>query len=248
MLPNWLWPTPSWGNGLPSAIRVPVLMQIRPSMHKALTCSKYTEKEMPTLPCSTAGKRKTLRTHATYGSRLNSARTAQSRYPWRDSWDPRTQWEEQGDFSAGKGTFLLNGKPFVIKAAELHYPRIPKAYWDQRIKLCKALGMNTICLYVFWNSHESQPGVFDFTGQNDLAEFCRLCQQNDMYVILRPGPYVCAEWEMGGLPWWLLKKKRYPPARIRPLLYGACRYLRKSRCREVAGMTIQNGGPIIRYK
>lgn len=63
------------------AIRVPVLMQIRPSMHKALTCSKYTEKEMPTLPCSTAGKRKTLRTHATYGSRLNSARTAQSRYP-----------------------------------------------------------------------------------------------------------------------------------------------------------------------
>ena len=81
MLPNWLWPTPSWGNGLPSAIRVPVLMQIRPSMHKALTCSKYTEKEMPTLPCSTAGKRKTLRTHATYGSRLNSARTAQSRYP-----------------------------------------------------------------------------------------------------------------------------------------------------------------------
>lgn len=92
--------------------------------------------------------------------------------PWRDSWDPRTQWEGQGDFSAGKGTFLLNGKPFVIKAAELHYPRIPKAYWDQRIKLCKALGMNTICLYVFWNSHESQPGVFDFTGQNDLAEFC----------------------------------------------------------------------------
>lgn len=65
----------------------------------------------------------------------------------------------------------------MVKAAELHYPRIPKPYWDQRIKLCKALGMNTVCLYVFWNSHEPQPGVYDFTEQNDLAEFCRLCQQ-----------------------------------------------------------------------
>ena len=120
---------------------------------------------------------------------------------------PHIAWERKGDFTVGKSTFLLNGEPFVIKAAELHYPRIPKPYWDQRIKLCKALGMNTICLYVFWNSHEQRPGEFDFTGQNDLAEFCRLCQQNDMYVILRPGPYVCAEWEMGGLPWWLLKKK-----------------------------------------
>ena len=95
---------------------------------------------------------------------------------------------ESGTFEAGKGTFLLNGEPFVVKAAELHYPRM-------------------ICLYVFWNFHEEKPGEFDFTGQKDLAEFCRLCQKNDMYVILRPGPYVCAEWEMGGLPWWLLKKK-----------------------------------------
>lgn len=105
-----------------------------------------------------------------------------------------------GSFEAGKGTFLLNGKPFVVKAAELHYPRIPRDYWEHRIKMCKALGMNTICLYVFWNAHESEPDKFDFTGQNDLAEFIRLCKENDMYVILRPGPYVCAEWEMGGLP------------------------------------------------
>ena len=103
-------------------------------------------------------------------------------------------------FEVGKGTFLLDGKPFVVKAAELHYPRIPRAYWEHRIRMCKALGMNTICLYVFWNIHEQQPGEFDFTGNNDVAEFCRLAQKHGMWVIVRPGPYVCAEWEMGGLP------------------------------------------------
>ncbi|MDR0833080.1 MAG: beta-galactosidase, partial [Candidatus Symbiothrix sp.] len=109
-------------------------------------------------------------------------------------------------FETGKQTFLLNGEPFVIKAAEIHYPRIPKEYWEHRIQMCKALGMNTICLYVFWNIHEPEEGQFDFKGNNDVAEFCRLAQKNGMYVIVRPGPYVCAEWEMGGLPWWLLKK------------------------------------------
>lgn len=120
----------------------------------------------------------------------------------------------QQSFVAGNGAFLLNGKPFVVKAAELHYPRIPRPYWEQRIQLCKALGMNTICLYTFWNAHEPEPGKFDFSGQNDLREFIKLCAKNDMKVILRPGPYVCAEWEMGGLPWWLLKRRIYGCARL----------------------------------
>ncbi|MBQ2322059.1 MAG: beta-galactosidase, partial [Bacteroidales bacterium] len=72
-------------------------------------------------------------------------------------------------FEVGKGCFLLNGEPFVVKAAELHYPRIPRPYWEQRIQLCKALGMNTICLYVFWNAHEQRPGDFSFEEQLDLA-------------------------------------------------------------------------------
>ena len=103
--------------------------------------------------------------------------------------------------------FLLDGKPFLIKAAEMHYTRIPAEYWEHRIQMCKALGMNTICIYAFWNIHEQKEGVFDFKGQNDIAAFCRLAQKHGMYIMLRPGPYVCSEWEMGGLPWWLLKKK-----------------------------------------
>ncbi|MBQ8673836.1 MAG: beta-galactosidase [Bacteroides sp.] len=148
-------------------------------------------------------------------------------------------------FEAGKGTFLLNGEPFVVKAAELHYPRIPRPYWEQRIRLCKALGMNTICLYVFWNAHEPQPGVFDFDGQNDLAAFCRLCQENGMYVILRPGPYVCAEWEMGGLPWWLLKKKDIRLREDDPYFVERVDIFEKAVAGQVADLTIQKGGPII---
>ena len=110
-------------------------------------------------------------------------------------------------FTIGEKTFLLNGQPFVVKAAEVHYPRIPRPYWEHRIQMCKALGMNAVCIYIFWNIHEQREGEFNFTDNNDVAEFCRLAQKNGLYVIVRPGPYVCAEWEMGGLPWWLLKKK-----------------------------------------
>ncbi|MCM1504966.1 MAG: beta-galactosidase [Muribaculum sp.] len=148
-------------------------------------------------------------------------------------------------FEAGKGTFMLNGEPFVVKAAELHYPRIPKPYWDQRIKLCKALGMNTVCLYVFWNAHEPEPDVYDFEGQNDLAEFVRLCKENDMYVILRPGPYVCAEWEMGGLPWWLLKKKDIRLREMDPYFVERVGLFEEQVAKQVEGLTIKDGGPII---
>ena len=79
--------------------------------------------------------------------------------------------QKPGTFEAGKGSFLLNGKPFVVKAAELHYPRIPRPYWEHRIQMCKALGMNTVCLYVFWNFHEQKEGQYDFTGNADVAEF-----------------------------------------------------------------------------
>lgn len=148
-------------------------------------------------------------------------------------------------FEIDKGVFVFNGEPFIIKAAELHYPRIPRPYWDNRIKLCKALGMNTVCLYVFWNSHEPQPDKFDFTGQNDLREFVKLCQANDMKVILRPGPYVCAEWEMGGLPWWLLKKKDIRLREADPYFLERVDKFQRAVADQVGDMIVDKGGPII---
>ncbi|MBQ8361023.1 MAG: beta-galactosidase [Bacteroidaceae bacterium] len=148
-------------------------------------------------------------------------------------------------FEVGKNTFLLNGKPFVVKAAEMHYPRIPRPYWEHRIKMCKALGMNTICLYVFWNIHEQEEGKFDFTGNNDIAAFCRLAQKHGMYVIVRPGPYVCAEWEMGGLPWWLLKKKDIRLREQDPYFMERVEIFEKEVGKQLADLQLSRGGNII---
>jgi beta-galactosidase len=99
--------------------------------------------------------------------------------------------------------FLLDGKPFQIISGEMHYARIPREYWRDRLKKARAMGLNTITTYVFWNLHEPRPGVFDFSGQNDIAAFIRMAQEEGLYLILRPGPYVCSEWDLGGLPAWL---------------------------------------------
>ncbi|GAB3416643.1 beta-galactosidase [Niabella aquatica] len=149
-------------------------------------------------------------------------------------------------FETGNKVFLLNGKPFVVRAAELHYPRIPKEYWEHRIQLCKAMGMNTICIYLFWNIHEQKQGSFDFTGQNDIAAFVQLVQKNGMYCIVRPGPYVCAEWDMGGLPWWLLKKDDLKVRTRDDSFYmqSVRNYLRQVG-KILSPYQIQNGGNII---
>lgn len=148
-------------------------------------------------------------------------------------------------FEAGKGAFLLDQKPFTIKAAELHYARIPRPYWEHRIKMCKSMGMNAVCIYIFWNAHEPQEGQYDFTGNNDVAEFVRLCQKQGMWVIVRPGPYVCAEWEMGGLPWWLLKKDDMKLRSLDPDFMRAMGRFERRVAEELTPLAIHNGGPII---
>lgn len=152
---------------------------------------------------------------------------------------------QKGTFEVGDKTFLLNGEPFVVKAAELHYPRIPKEYWEHRIQAAKALGMNTICLYVFWNYHEPVEGEYDFSGQKDIAAFCKLAQKHDMYIIVRPGPYVCAEWEMGGLPWWLLKKEDIGLREQDPYYMERTRLFMNEVGKQLADLQIARGGNII---
>ena len=104
-----------------------------------------------------------------------------------------------------KGTqFLLDNKPFQIMSGELHFQRIPYQYWKDRLLKAKAMGLNTIAIYVFWNAIEPEQNKWDFTGNNDLRKFIMLAKEAGLFVLLRPGPYTCAEWDFGGLPDWLL--------------------------------------------
>jgi len=132
-------------------------------------------------------------------------------------------------FTMSGEDFLLDGKPLQIISGEMHPARIPPEYWRHRIRMAKAMGCNTIAAYIFWNFHESSEGVFDFTSPgHDIARFVRIAQEEGMWVLLRPGPYVCAEWDFGGIPTYLL---RYPDIKIRCLdpryMEAAERYIGK---------------------
>jgi beta-galactosidase len=148
-------------------------------------------------------------------------------------------------FAVENGRFMLDGKPFQVISGEMHYQRIPREYWRARLRMARAMGLNSITTYVFWNVHEPRPGVYDFSGNNDVAEFIHEAQQEGLYVILRPGPYACAEWEFGGYPAWLLKDHA---ARVRTtdpkFMEPARRWLMRLGL-ELAPLQIGNGGPII---
>ena len=141
--------------------------------------------------------------------------------------------------------FVLDGKPFQIISGEIHYLRVPREYWRARLKMARAIGLNTISTYVFWNMHEEHPGTYDFGGDRDLAAFIRMAQEEGLYVILRPGPYACAEWDLGGYPAWLLAKDdivlRSDDERFMEPATKYLMYLGK----EVANLQIGRGGPII---
>ncbi|MBL7776373.1 MAG: beta-galactosidase, partial [Saprospiraceae bacterium] len=126
-----------------------------------------------------------------------------------------------------------------------HFQRIPRAYWRDRLLKAKALGLNTVATYVFWNALEPKPGRWDFSGNNDLAAFIETAREVGLYVFLRPGPYACAEWDFGGLPAWLLAK---PGAKVRcfdlDYMRAAERYVRKLAA-VVAPHQIGNGGNVL---
>jgi beta-galactosidase len=149
-------------------------------------------------------------------------------------------------FALGERDFLLDGKPFQIIAGEMHFARIPRQYWRHRLQMAKAMGLNTIATYVFWNFHEPLPGKFDFSTENhDIASFIRIAKEEGLWVIVRPGPYACAEWEFGGYPWWLLKERDVLVRSNDPRFLKACdRYL-KALGREIAPLQVSKGGPIL---
>jgi beta-galactosidase len=148
-------------------------------------------------------------------------------------------------FTVSGKRFLFDGKPFQIISGEMHYPRIPRAYWRDRFRMARAMGLNTITTYVFWNVHELRPGVYDFSGQYDVAEYIREAQQEGLNVILRPGPYVCAEWELGGYPSWLLKDKNLVLRSDDPKYTAAVQRWFTRLGKEITPLLLRNGGPII---
>lgn len=141
--------------------------------------------------------------------------------------------------------FLIDGKPIQIISGEMHYPRVPREYWRDRMQRIKAMGCNTLCTYIFWNMHEPKPGQWDFSGNLDIAEFCRIAQEEGLWVIARPGPYVCAEWEFGGFPSWLLKGRKIKVRSTDPeYMKPTMNYLGKV-AEQLAPLQASKGGPII---
>ncbi|MCC8023234.1 MAG: beta-galactosidase [Clostridiales bacterium] len=142
-------------------------------------------------------------------------------------------------------SFYLNGEKFNIYAGAIHYFRVHPDYWRDRLEKLKAAGFNTVETYMAWNLHEKRQGAFDFTGILDIRRFLDTAQELGLYAIVRPGPYICAEWDFGGLPGWLLRDRNM---RLRcmyePYLDCVKRYY-EAVYREIADKQITRGGNII---
>ncbi len=149
-------------------------------------------------------------------------------------------------FALNDADFLLDGSPFQIISGEIHYARIPREYWRHRIQMAKAMGCNTIATYVFWNYHEVKPGEFDFSsGNRNIAEFLRIAQEEGMWVLFRPGPYSCGEWDLGGIPPYLLS---VPDIKLRCMderyMSAVTRYIERM-AELIRPFLVTSNGPIL---
>lgn len=170
----------------------------------------------------------------------------------RAAWQPSVDHEPLPNrarhrFKLGQQDFLMDGHPFQIRSGEMNPLRVPRAYWRHRIRMARAMGLNTIALCLMWNALESEPGVFDMdSGRRDFVRFVHICAEEGMWVYLRPGPYVCAEWDFGGLPVYLL---RDPDMQVRHLdnthyMRAVGRYM-DAIAPRIAPLMVEQGGPVL---
>lgn len=150
--------------------------------------------------------------------------------------------------TANDRQFRIDGKPITIISGAVHYFRFPQEYWEDRLLKMKACGLNTIETYVPWNLHEPMPGKFDFGGDLNLSKFLQLAESSGFYVLLRPGPYICSEWEFGGLPSWLLRDQSMKVRTMHPEYIKAVTSYFKYLLSIVKPFQYKNGGPIIAFQ
>lgn len=144
------------------------------------------------------------------------------------------------------GNFVYDGKAVQIHSGEMHPARVPSAYWRHRMKMMKAMGLNTLTCYIFWNYQEVAPGVWDWkTDNHNLRAFVKIAGEEGLMVILRPGPYCCAEWEFGGYPWWLQNVKDLVIRANNKLFLDSCRVYINQLADQVRDLQVTHGGPII---
>ena len=149
-------------------------------------------------------------------------------------------------FKIEDGDFKYKGESIHIYAGEMHYARIPKEYWRHRLQMMKALGLNAVNTYVFWNYHNTAPGEWDWKSDNkNLTEFIKLAEEEGLFVILRPGPYACAEWEFGGYPWWLQKNPDLKIRQNNEAFLDSCRTYINELAAQVKPLQASKGGNLI---
>jgi beta-galactosidase len=149
------------------------------------------------------------------------------------------------EFTIGDREFLLDGRPFRILSGALHYFRVHPDHWADRIRKARLMGLNTVETYVAWNAHAPREGDFDLSGGLDLGRFLDLVAAEGMYAIVRPGPYICAEWSNGGLPAWLLRGGTVGIRRDEPDFMAAVAGYLAHLAPVVVPRQVDRGGPVI---
>ena len=144
-----------------------------------------------------------------------------------------------------KDDFYLNGIPFKVISGSIHYFRVVPEYWQDRLVKLKNMGCNTVETYLPWNGHEPRKGQFRFTGLYDVERFIRLAQELGLWVILRPSPYICAEWEFGGLPAWLLREDGMRLRCSDPAYLAHVRDYYAELLPRLVPLQITHGGPVL---